>query len=174
MGFFKNLFGKKREPELDLEKRVGEYLLELSRCNKDVMIVSPEYGEIHFTCEIVVAAKDLLPWAEHHADAVWCSNQENQAARKALPLWLRGAESSNNDASHVPHFMYDVLRPYVLNFVEEGITRIFCLECQSFVSDVQMETLNESRLGDWVSWTDVWKCPQGHQLYYEEHELHFD
>jgi hypothetical protein len=40
MGFFRNLFGKKRDPEIDLEKRVGEYLLNLPRCSRNVVIVS--------------------------------------------------------------------------------------------------------------------------------------
>jgi len=174
MSFFRNLFGKKRDPELDLEKTVGEYLLNLPRCSKDVVIISPKYGETHYTCEIIVEAIDLLPWAEHHAEATWSSNQEEQAAKKALPLWLRGADSNNNTTSYVPHFMYEVLRPYVLNFVNDGATRIYCLECDSFVADVNMEKLDEKRTGGWSWWTDVWKCPQGHQLYYEEHELHLN
>lgn len=170
MSFINKLF-KRKVPEIDIEKAVGEYLLGLPRCNRNVVIVSPKYGETHYTCEIVVAADDLVPWAEHHADTVRSSNQE-QAARKALPIWLRGAKSEDNSASYVPHFMYKVLRPYVLNLVNKKITHIYCLECQSLVSDVQMEKLNEKRDGSWAWWTDVWRCPKGHQLYYEEHELH--
>lgn len=170
MSFISKLF-KSKMPEVDIEKAVGEYLLKLPRCNRNVVIVSPKYGETHYTCEIVVAADDLVPWAEHHADT-WSSNQEEQAARKALPIWLHGAKSEDNSASYVPHFMYEVLRPYVLNFVNDDIAHIYCLECQSFVSYVQMEKLNEKREGGWSWWTDVWRCHKGHQLYYEEHELH--
>jgi hypothetical protein len=172
MGFLKNLFGKKQKPVFDIEKAVSEYLLRMPQCNEDVVIVSPKYGEKHFTCEIVVAANDLLPWADHHADAVWSSNKEEQAARQALPLWLRCADSSNKCASYVPHFMFKVLRLYVHNFINEGIARVFCFECQSFVSDLNRKKINEKQSGDWSWWTDVWTCPQGHQLYYEEHKLH--
>lgn len=172
MSIFSNLFGKKLDPKLDLEKTVGEYLLKLPRCGKDVVIISPKYGEIHYTCEIMVKAIDLLPWAEDHAEATWSSNQEEQAAKKALPLWLRGADSNSNATSYVPHFMYKVLRPYVLNFVNDGATKIYCLKCGSFVADVNMEQVDKRRSGGYSLWTDVWKCPEGHQLYYEEHELH--
>lgn len=118
MSFINKLF-KRKVPEIDIEKAVGEYLLGLPRCNRNVVIVSPKYWETHYTCEIVVAADDLVPWAEHHADTVRSSNQEEQAARKALPIWLRGAKSEDNSASYVPHFMYEVLRPYVLNLVNK-------------------------------------------------------
>lgn len=173
MSFIGRLFKKKVEPKFDLEKAVSEYLLKLPRCSKNVVIVSPKHGEAHYTCEIVVAAEDLVPWAEHHAEAVWSSNQEEQAARKALPVWLRGAKSEDDSASYAPHFMYEVLRPYVQNFVNDGTTNIYCPQCQSFIPDVNMEKLNEKKDGGWLSWTDVWTCPKGHQLYYEEHELHF-
>ena len=139
MSFLRKLFGKNQDPEFDLEKAVGDYLFELPRCGKDVVVVSPEYGETYYTCKIIVAAADLLPWAEHHANAVWSLNQEEQAARKALPLWLRSSEPSSNSASYVPHFIYEVLRPYVFDFVHEGKAKIFCLECQSLVADAQME-----------------------------------
>ncbi|HQQ88469.1 MAG TPA: hypothetical protein PLA72_10760 [Smithellaceae bacterium] len=172
MSFISKLFKRKIKPKFDLEKAVGEYLLKLPRCSRNVVIVSPKYGETHYACEIVVAAEDLVPWAEHHADAVWSSNQEEQAARKSLPIWLRGSKSEDNSASYVPHCMYKVLRPYVLNFVNEGTTNIYCPECQSFVADVKMEKLNEKTAGDWSWWTDVWTCSKEHQLYYEEHELH--
>lgn len=172
MSFISKLFKRKKEPEFDIEKAVGEYLLKLPQCTRNVVIVSPKYGETHYACEIVVTAEDLAPWAEHHADSVWSSNQEEQAARKVLPIWLRGAKSGDTSASYVPHFMYEVLRPYVLNFVNNKTATIYCLECQSFVTDIQMKELNEKRAGDWSWWTDVWTCPRGHQLYYEEHELH--
>ncbi len=171
MGFFNNLFKSKREPELDLEKVVGEYLLKLPRCTKDVVIVSPKYGETHYSCEILVEAKNLLPWAENHAESTFSSIPEEEAAKKALPLWLRGAESNDLSKSYVPNFMYEVFRPYVSTFVSDGTAKIYCPECNSIV-DVTMEKLNQKRTGGWSWWTDVWKCSQGHQLYYEEHEMH--
>ena len=166
MDFFQKLFKKDKVPEFDIEKAVGEYLLKLPRCNKDVLIVSSEYKEIHYRCEISVAAEDLLPWAEDHADGVVSCDQEEQAARKGLPIWLRGSDSKADGVSSVPHFMYEVLRPYVLDFIHEATTKIYCNQCQSFVDDINMKKINEKRLVDWSWWTDVWICPDGHQIYY--------
>lgn len=172
MSFISVLFRRNIEPPFDIEKAVGKYLLNLPRCSRDVLIVSPKYGETDYTCEIIVAAEKLAPWAEHHADAVWSSNQETQVARKALPLWLNSAKSEDDSVSYVPHYMYEVLRPYVSNFVGDGAAKIYCLKCQSFVIDVKMEKFNQIHTRVWWCWTDVWTCPLGHRLYYEEHNIH--
>lgn len=172
MSIFEKLFKRNKKAEFDIEKAVGAYLLNLPRCNKDVLIISPEYGETHYKCEILVAAEDLLPWAESHSGAVWSFNQEEQAARKALPIWLRGANQDENSVSSVPLAMYEVLRPYVLNFVSDKSAKVCCLECNTLVSDIFMETLDKKRLGDWSWWIDLWKCSKGHELYYEKHEMH--
>jgi len=144
----------------------------LPRCNRNVVIVSPKYGDTHYACEVVVAAKDLLPWAEHHSDAVRSLDQEEQVAREALPIWLRGASSGDKPASYVHYFMHKVLGPYASNFIKDGTANIYCLECQSFVTGVQMETLDKKRTGNWSRSTSVWTCTRGHQLYYQKHRIH--
>lgn len=173
MGIFNKLFSKNKEPEFNLEEAVGEYLLKLPQCSKDVLIISPSYAETHFTCEISVEAEDLLPWAEHHADAVQSFNPEEQAARIALPLWLRASNVSDNSVSHIPYYMQMVVEPYVQNFIQDGTVKFFCFECQSFISDIKMEKLDESRVVNNSYWTDFWTCPNGHILYQKEQEMHF-
>lgn len=172
MSLISKFFKRKATPPFDLEKAVSSYLLKLPRCSKKVVIMSPKYGQADYSCEIVMAAEDLMPWSEHHADAVWSLSQEVQIARKALPLWLREANLKDDSASYVHHFIYEVLRPYVSDFISDGTASIYCTECQSFVADVKMEKLNYKKAADWSWWTDVWTCPKGHQLYYQEQELH--
>jgi len=169
---------KTKRSDLDVpveEKKkvaVGAHLLKLPRCSKNVVLVSPKYNDVHYTCEITVEADDLLPWAEHHAIAVSSSHQEDQEAREFLPIWLRDADNSNDSVSYVSQSMYGVLNPYILDFVNKGIAKFYCLECKSFVNDVQLARLNERNAGDWSWWTDYWTCPKGHKLRYEENELH--
>jgi len=160
-------------PVEEKEKVVaGEYLLKLPRCSKNVMIVSPKYNDVHYTCEIIVAADDLLPWAERHAIGVSSSHQEDQEAREFLPIWLRDADNSNDSVTYISQSMYGVLNPYILDFVNKGIAKVYCLECKSFINDFQMEKLNERYAGSWSWWTDYWTCSREHQLRYEENELH--
>ena len=171
MTFFRKWFRKTQDPELAIRKLVEDFLLHYPQCGRDVVIASPEYVESHYACEVLVSAADLLPWAKHHAEMMWCTHQKDQAARVALPLWLCDADSSNNTASKIPHSMYEMLRPYIYDFVVAGSAKYFCFECQSFVTDVRREQRDEKGCAIFSTWTDVWTCPQGHQLYYEEHEM---
>jgi ssDNA-binding Zn-finger/Zn-ribbon topoisomerase 1 len=172
IGFIKKLLGREG-PTFDIEKAVGRYLLTLPPCTAKVVIVSPKYGDKHYRCELIVDTDGLVPWAEHHAQSVWSSNKEEQAARKALPIWLRSANLNDPAPTYVsPHFV-EVLQPYALDFINEGIVDVICPDCRRVVGDIVMKKLNERREDTWLWWTDEWYCPNDHLLYREDHELHF-
>lgn len=82
-------------PPFDYEKAVGKYLLELPRCSRKIVVASPKYDSEHYFGEVLVDAVGLIPWAEHHSTACWSSWKEDQAARLALPVWIRGADPSD-------------------------------------------------------------------------------
>lgn len=169
---FKNILRRKPVPVFDIEKAIGNYLIQLPRCSSSIVVVSPRYGEQHYRCEVVLDVALIIDWAEHHASAVWSSNRDEQAARLAIPFWLRGFDDSNARPSDIPKAFSDVLRPYVLDFVREDIAAITCLDCGCLVNDIVMTRKNERRAhtGSW--WTDEWHCSNGHLLYREDHELH--
>jgi hypothetical protein len=159
-------------PPFFFENAVGKYLLTLSPCTAKVVVASPNYGDQHYRCEVIADAARLTPWAEHHAEAVWSLDNDEQAARKALPFWLRGA---NVDVapSYIPPLFVAVLRPYALDLINEGIAQVLCQECRRIVRDIAMKKLNESYAGSlWAQWTDEWHCPSGHLLYREDHDIH--
>ena len=151
---------------------VDECLKELPRCSKEVVIASPEYKGSHYNCEIFIEAKDLLNWAE--SQEVWSSNEREQAAREALPIWLSNADLYKGNPSYLSDWMYEVLGPYVPNFVDAGTAKIFCLECKAFVADIEQRIENQQRTGGEIFYrvtgTDVWTCPQGHQLLYKKYD----
>lgn len=160
-------------PKFDFEKRVGKYLMELERCSSKVIIVSPKYGDKHYRCEVIADTAGLLEWAEHHSKATWCSDEEIQAGLLALPLWLRGADLTNDEHSEIPYYFYKVLNDYVFNFIESGIVKIICPDCNHAVENIAMNKLNERHQINWHWWTDEWFCENGHLLYREDHELKF-
>lgn len=172
MEIIKKLFRRNVEPEFDAEAERENLLLSLPRCTKHVVIVSPLYGEKHYDCEIIISAEDLFVWAECHAQSVRSSRNKEQIAREVLPVWLSRADLNNDAPSCVSGEMYNVLRPYVLDFIDKGQAVIYCPSCQSFLTEVQMEKRNDSRAAGWSYWTDVWICSCGHQLCHEEHEMH--
>jgi hypothetical protein len=172
IGFIKKLLGREDPLPFDIEKAVGQLLLSLPRCSSKLVVASPNYGDEHYKCDVVVDANSLMPWAEHHAEAVWSSDNEAQAARRALPVWLRGANVIDLKPTFVPPAVVVVLRPYVSTFFEEGIAEAFCHDCRSSFRDVFKKRFNERLDGPWSFWTDEWHCPAGHLLYLQDHELH--
>jgi len=176
MGFLKSLFGKKNIsddiPEYDMEEEVNKFLLTLPRCSQNIILASPDYGEAHYTytCVIVVDAQSLLPWAQHDSETTMSFHKESQVARVSLPIWLRDHDETDTSYSELPYFMYEQLRPYIAKFVNEKMAKVYCPGCNSFVSDIEMEKKGTPPR----VWTDIWKCPEGHQLYYEEHDVHIN
>lgn len=159
--------------ESQIEQKVGHYLLNLPRCSSTVIVAGPAYPGSSYNCEVSIRANDLLPWAEHHAGAVFSMSNDLQAARLALPIWLRCADRSVGSATQAPLFMHKVLEPYVIDFYYNGITTIYCFECRAVVPEIHIETRDEKREGKWIWWTMVCSCPMGHQLYYKDHNLHY-
>ena len=169
----KRLLGIKDQLPFDIEKAVGQMLLKMPRCSAALVVAGPGYSDVNYNGDVIVDAAGLLPWAEHHADALWSSNNYEQAARKALPVWLRGADLSNMQPTLLSQPFIDVLRPYVLDFFNKGIAAVHCRECQRSYREVRMNKFNEKKTGSWSYWTDEWRCEHGHLLYHEDHELHF-
>lgn len=167
-------FVKKLRPRVSAIKK--EFVLDLEllpKCRSKIVIASPKYHNSLFACEVTVDVKDLLPWAERHAKNAWCPDSEQQASRLALPVWLRNADLSCDEPSYLPAKMYDVVDPYVHNFTSTDSTQVTCLECGSIVKDLKQEKYNEMNLCSWRIYTTEWHCEKGHQLYYQDHEIHF-
>ena len=171
--FIERLLKQKDPPPLDTAKAVEHLLPTLSRCTGRVVAASAQYDEKQYKCDVIVDTADLIPWAEHHACAVWCSKEEIQTARIAFPHWLRAANFSDLSLSYIAHPFFAVLHPYVSRFVKEGLAEVFCLKCRGSASDISIVRLNEREAGHWSWWTDEWRCATGHILYRKDNELRY-
>lgn len=169
----KRIFRKPEPPRFDLEHAVGAYLLELPRCPARVVIASPRYDPKHYVGEIIANPQLLLPWAEHHAKAVWSLACQEQAARRTLPIWLRGADMTQADSAYLPNPFFQVLNHYIGSLISNGAAVAHCPECDRDIPDPVMEQLNKRMDGLWQCWTAEWRCDQGHLIYREDHELKF-
>lgn len=172
MRFIRRIFKKRTETKSDMEKLVEEYLRKLPRCNKNVVILSPKYDETCYRCEVVMSAEKLALWAGRHADSVWSVNQEIQVARKVLPIWLYRSKSEGEALSYIPKNIYEVVRPYVGDFVSDRSASVYCFKCRSFINEIQMKKTNQERAGNWMFWNDIWMCREGHHLFHTKCELH--
>lgn len=175
VGFVARFFGKKEEHvPFDLERAVGRTILRLPRCSDTLVVAGPEYDDPNYAGDVFVEADGLLPWAEHHAETTWISNDELQTALKVLPIWLRSADLLNHQPIVVDQSVADLVRAYIPTFVNMGIVSIYCRRCDVVYKKVEMEKYDDKRDGPWHHWTDEWRCPAGHLLYHEHHRTHID
>lgn len=151
----------------DIETAVNKYLLSLPRCTAKVVIASPQYGDKRYSCEIIINTDALVPWAEHHAQAVYSSDQDEQVARLALPVWLKKANIADTSSTYIFPHLIEVLRPYALDFITMGITEVVCPSCRQVVEDIEMK---KDYIHFMRPWTEEWYCPKGHLLYRQDHK----
>jgi len=163
-----------RPVPFDVAKAVNAYLRALPPCTSRVVVVGPSYGDRHYRCHVVAGASSLLMWAERHVQGVGGGDPRRQAAREALPLWLRSADTDKQKVSYVPPFFVDEMRDYAMDFVQKRIARVICCECRQYVSDVTMKHIDRPPEGIYTCWTSEWYCPAGHLLYREDHAIHFE
>lgn len=162
----------KQPPSFDIEKAVGHYLLTLPRCTSRVAVVSRRYLDKLYNFELTVDTASLAPWSEEHAKGVVSSNAPEQAARLALPLWLRLADLSDVTETLLPKDFFEICREYHGTFLEIPSSHVHCYECGKNVDGVmQSETQLQSKEIFEVSGFE-WRCPEGHLLYAEEIGLH--
>ena len=156
----------------DTEKVVGHFLLTLPRCTNRVLVIGRSYQDKRFNYELSVDAKSLAAWATKHAEGVWSSNEPEQAARKALPLWLNGADLTDNFGSILPPAFYKILSSYHEIFTQMPEAQMYCHECRLIVENVTKKKTELPPKEIFDCWQSEWHCPQGHLLYKEEFGAH--
>lgn len=166
--FMQKIFSRQAESTFDLEKAVGHYLLTLPRCTGRVLVVSRRYLDKRYSFELTVDTASLTAWAEKHAKCAWSSNEQAQAARLTIPLWLRLADLSDNTVTLAPKEFFDIWRGYHCTFYEMPGSKVHCHECGHAIDEVTMTDTHLPPTDIFDNWRYEWFCPQGHLLYQEE------
>ena len=167
-GFLRRLLRLRLDPRKELQNQFRI----LPKCTRYVLVMSPEYGDKNYTCEIVADASKLARWAARHAESVLGSDDREQMARSFMPVWLGQADVHNNSVSQLLPSFVTVLRPYISDFLSDGTARIICRSCGQQVTKIRKRKSNERNSVSWFFWTDEWLCQKGHLLYQESHEMH--
>ena len=170
MGFFANLFGKS-SPPFDAQAEAAKLLDVLPPCSQSVVVASPRYSG-NYRCEVSVPALRLTVFVRRLGESTFGGSQESQVVRAAMPLWLERA-SLDGKTSYMPQDFFENINAYVLNFIKDGNAEIYCNDCGTVIRDLKEQTRNESRSGPQSEWTSSWRCPSGHLLYTEDHEVRF-
>lgn len=160
-------------PPLDIEKAVGHYLLSLPRCTNRILVIGRNYPDYRFHYELTVDAKFLAAWATKHAESVWSSLEPVQAARKSLPLWLNGADLTDNFGTVLPLEFYKIISEYHEVLTQMAGSQMYCHGCRQIIEDLTKKNTDLPPSGIFnCCWRSEWYCSQGHLLYQEEFGMH--
>lgn len=172
-GIFSRLF--LRDPPFDEKAEARKLLHALPPCSKFVVIACPKYSH-HYRCEVVMAARDLLAFAERARESTFGGTYASRTAREALPEWLRNAADSDS-TSYMPLDFAAEVQSYVLNFIHDRSAKVFCPDCKSYTDSMVEKRSNERSYGPSIEptseHTSTWECPVGHHLYEEHHKFRF-
>lgn len=166
-------FWRTPRPQHSPQISTEDYLASLERASRLLKIVSPSYGDTRYACEVRADTKKLLAWAEDHARSMLTITDSNgeQAAREALPIWLKSADLSNIVPQKIDRYMQAVLEPYAIDLIEQGIARVHCPECLKSYEKVERNSEETEKEGCLYSWKSTWFCPEGHLLYAGESQI---
>lgn len=167
------MFWKKRVPQFDPEKHIGQLLLNLPACSRRIIAID-ETLDPSFTCVYVVTAASLQSWMEDFSSKVLVCGAEEQATQTAFFMWLRAADQDDGEfPARVPRMFFDFYSSYASELVSATEGHVYCGQCEDGYAEVEVAYENtNSEGGGWHSGTEVWRCPRGHQLRQENYRSH--
>lgn len=170
LSFLKRLLRRKVDTPFDIEKTVGHYLLTLPRCTSRVLVVSRQYQDKCYDYEMTADAASLAAWAKMYETNGWGSQTE-KASCKALLLWLRAADLTDNTVTTPPKEFFDIWRRYHETFLETMGSQVYCHECHRIIDTPEIKRTSDSEGGIYVIFSEEWHCSSGHLLFQEKREL---
>lgn len=153
-----------------LKSHAAEFASSIEPASDFLLVASPRYSG-NYRCEVVVRSRHALLQAEKLRDSTFGGAPEEEIMRHALPIWLERAQNDAKAPSTLPLPFFNLLDPWVGNFIERGEASVFCLDCKQTVSVVHMGMRNERSVGNRGEWTSSWRCPSGHNLYSQDHDV---
>lgn len=156
----------------EVECAVDSVMRDLPRCSQSVITASPAYGDPHLKGDVIADTRKLLDWLEAATGESGYWSLQEKVARSALKTWLKAADTMNEVPTSIHSSMTAFLQSHTYEFVKSGIASVYCRQCELLWTEILMNTLNKRDEGPYSYWTDDWRCPRNHVLYYADRELH--
>lgn len=153
-----------------LTSRAEDFVAGIQPASDFVLVASPRYSG-KYRCEVVVRSRNALAQAEKSRDSTFGGDPAQVLMRHALPIWLERTKQEEKSPSIMPLPFQALLDPWIGNFIERGEASVFCLDCNQTVNSIRTGMRNEHSAGNRGEWTSSWRCPSGHNLYAEDHEV---
>jgi hypothetical protein len=140
-------------------------------CSRWILLRGPAIRSLHHRGTLLVEATSILDWAKAHAQRVWSSDSGIQSTRHSLPFWIEGAVKEDETVTIPSEEILDVLQPYDEDFIENAVVRLWCPDCKRLHFRVISSTRDDQRIGKRSLWVAEWRCPDGHLVHSEPHEI---
>ena len=152
-------------------RMVGQLLLELTRCQRQVRVRRPSAGDETVQCEWVVSARVLEAWLSDRHKSLAVARADS----RAFLLWLQGAEDRSDTVSDLPEPFGSLILPQLGELIPRLEGTLTCAQCGATVGRLDQEERDRGRDGAFTTWNMVYRCPAGHTLFTEHHaiELYF-
>lgn len=159
------MFWKKRPPQFDPEKHIGQLLLTLPKCTRRVIAIDGNLDQT-FTCKYIILAESLLSWLEDFTTKVYTCGARAQATEAAFKMWLGAADRSESDLlARIPDVFFEIYSSYASELVKSTDGYVYCDQCKSGYDEIEVDFENTKQEGGgWHSGVEVWRCPEQHLL----------
>jgi len=171
-GIFQRLFGGSQKAPESPEQAVLRIHATLPKCTSRLLVAGPAYGDAEYLENLFVRSSGLLPWSVSHAEGTYISDPERQAAVEVLPIWLRSADYTDDVPTKLTESIAANLRPYILDFMTQGLVEIHCRKCNKIYQNVERHSARVDEGPTHSDSTNEWYCGSGHLLYRSRSHTH--
>lgn len=162
----KQLLSREHRERRRLEQDISICLDQLPYCHEFVLIADPTFGRGEYNCVITLRSRELLSWAREHAQRAIIMPWHREIWRQSLPVWLEQADDNDGQTTRLPQEAFNILKSEIAEWTEAGTAQVWCYSCKNTASHIHMAKQDEKQIGNsYLSWTDVWRCPEGHKLH---------
>lgn len=148
-----------------------EYAPPLHKPTRWALLRSPFYRDESFKGSLLVDLSKMHEWAKHHAENTWTNQTAVQTAKEYFVKWIKEVDVETDAITLLDKEQQGFLKAYALDFVKKDWHQIYCPHCKILGKKIDVQKFNSKSVDKEISWSDEWRCEQGHILYYEDQLL---
>lgn len=129
------------------------------------------YGDETFIGSLLIDLSKMHDWIKHHAENTWTNQTAEQNAKEYFVDWIKDIDLETDAITLLDKEQQSFLKSYALDFVNKDWHQIYCPQCKLLSKKFDMQKFDNQQFGKKISWSDEWRCEQGHILYYENQSI---
>jgi hypothetical protein len=148
-----------------------EYSPPKHRPTKWALLRGPYYKDKTFTGSLLIDLSKMHQWVNHHAENTWTNQTAEQNAKEYFVKWIEDVDLETDAITLLDKEQQSFLKSYALDFLKKDWHQIYCPNCNVLGKKIKTQKFDNESVGKKISWSDEWRCEQGHILYYEDQSI---